>query len=72
MIANLKFPKTRKRFRGVTMKKNFLAKVKNNGITIPKDVLEGFNEGDLAEIQIKKVYADEETKKEINFAIIEY
>ena len=54
------------------MKKNFLAKVKNNGITIPKDVLEGFNEGDLAEIQIKKVYADEETKKEINFAIIEY
>jgi hypothetical protein len=48
-----------------------LVKVKKNGITIPIDKLKGINESDIVEIDIKKLYADNDVKKSLSFAVIQ-
>jgi len=53
------------------MKKQFIVKISKNGINIPKERLTGISEGDLAEIQIQKVYADDDFKKTLKFGIAE-
>ena len=48
-----------------------ICKIENNGIRIPIDKLKGFSAGQLVEIEIKKVYADNDVKKSLNFAVIQ-
>ena len=47
------------------MGKRLFALIKKNGITIPKDKLEGLKEGDIVEIQIEKIYASNKIKKDL-------
>ena len=49
----------------VQMGKRLFALIKKNGITIPKDKLEGLKEGDIVEIQIEKIYASNKIKKDL-------
>jgi hypothetical protein len=46
-----------------------IVKIKKNGLIIPIEKLKGFNEDDLVEVLIKKVYADDDVKKALKFAI---
>ena len=49
-----------------------ITKVEKNGITIPIDKLKGIAGAcDLVEILIKKVYADNDVKKSLNFALLQ-
>lgn len=48
-----------------------LVKIERNGLMIPMEKLKGFIENDIAELEIKKVYADDDTKKALKFPIIE-
>jgi|YelNatPaOPRAMG01_1025707.scaffolds.fasta_scaffold19058_8 hypothetical protein len=46
-----------------------IVKIEKNGLIIPIEKLKGFNEDDLVEVLIKKVYADDDVKKALKFAI---
>jgi hypothetical protein len=56
-------------FRGIKMK--VLVKVEKHGITIPIQKLKGINESEFVEIEIKKVYVDDDVKKSLNFAFVQ-
>jgi len=42
-----------------------IIKVERNGIVIPKERLQGINEGDIVQIEIEKVYVSKRIKKDL-------
>ena len=49
----------------IRIENSFIMKVEKKGIHIPIEKLKGINEKDIVEIQIRRVYADEKTKTEL-------
>jgi bifunctional DNA-binding transcriptional regulator/antitoxin component of YhaV-PrlF toxin-antitoxin module len=41
-----------------------IIKVERNGIVIPKERLQGINEGDIVQIEIERLYMSKRTKKD--------
>jgi len=52
-------------FEVIRMENNFIMKVEKKGIHIPIEKLKGINEGDIVEVQIQKLHADQKTKTEL-------
>jgi len=45
-------------------KMKLIIKVERNGIVIPKERLQGINEGDIVQIEIERLYMSKRTKKD--------
>lgn len=48
-----------------------IVKIEKNGLIIPIEKLKGIGEGDLVEVELKKIYADDDVKKALKFIIIQ-
>jgi len=52
-------------FEVIRMENSFIMKAEKNGIQIPIEKMKGINERDIVEVQIQKLHADKETKREL-------
>ncbi|MEM3640384.1 MAG: hypothetical protein QXH37_00435 [Candidatus Bathyarchaeia archaeon] len=48
-----------------------LVRIEKSGLKIPIEKLKKFREGDIVELEIRKVYADDSIKKALRFPIIQ-